>query len=121
MQLLVVLLAVVSLFSVGYSFFNDPGDTHYSDTSVLLNVGILVIHALYIVLSITIIILLLLMLFQLVYALMFIQPSPFMNAPVVYGVLSLIPSAAISFVNWLLKTKVYQLDFAKHLKITQTT
>ena len=88
---------------------------------MLLNVGIFVIHTLYIVLSITIIILLLLMLFQLVYALMFIQPLPFTNAPVVYAVLSLIPSAAISFVNWLLKTKVYQLDFAKHLKIAQTT
>ena len=65
---------------------------HMSNASVLLNVGILVIHALYIVLSITIIILLL---FQLVYALMFIQPSPFTNAPVVYAVFSLIPSAAI--------------------------
>ena len=59
--------------------------------------------------------------FQLVYALMFIQPSPFTYAPVVYAVLSLIPSAAISFVNWLLRTKVYQLDFVKHMKITQTT
>ena len=44
-----------------------------------------------------------------------------MNAPAVYAVLSLIPSAAISFVSWLLKTKVYQFDFAKHLKTTQTT
>ena len=43
-----------------------------------------------------------------------------MNGPV-YTVLSLIPSAAISLISWLLKTKVYQFDFAKHLQMTQST
>ena len=86
-----------------------------------VKVGILILHALYIVLSATTNISLLLVFFLLVYALMFIQPSPFMNAPAVYAVLSLIPSAAISFVSWLLKTRVYQFDFTKHLKTTQTT
>lgn len=51
---------------------------------------------------------------------MLIQPSSITNGPV-YTVLSLIPSAAISLISWLLKTKVYQFDFAKHLQMTQST
>ena len=36
-------------------------------------------------------------------------------------VYTLIPLAAILFFSWLLKNKVYQFDFAKHLQTVQST
>ena len=65
---------------------------------ICVKVGMHLVHALYILLSPTTIILLFVVLFQLVYALMLIQPSSITNGPV-YTVLSLIPSAAISLIS----------------------
>ena len=51
----------------------------------------------------------LLLLLQLVYALALSQSSSITSSPI-YTVLSLLPSAVISFVTWVLKTKFFQFD-----------
>lgn len=66
-------------------------------------------------------ILLLITIFQFVYAFVSNQSANITTAPV-YTILSLIPSAVISLVTWMLKTEVFQFEFAKlHWEDEHTT
>ena len=75
------------------------------------------IYLLYIPLYVFIICLFLIVLFLVVYVLLLNQSLSFTIGPV-YTVLSLIPTAAISFVSWMLKTKVFQLEEIKNAEDT---
>lgn len=59
-------------------------------------------------------------LLQLVYAIALSQSSSITAGPV-YTVFSLIPPAAISFVTWMLKTKVFQFDISELQEDEHTT
>ena len=64
--------------------------------------------------------LLLILLFPVVYALLLNQSLSITAGPV-YTVLSLIPTAAISFVSWMLKTKAFQFEELKNAQNSEDT
>ena len=113
-----VFVAIIS-FSISLMMWR-PLCVVLKHKSIYVKVSMHLIHALYVLSLPVSIILLLVVLILLVYALILNQPSSISTSPV-YTFLLLIPSAAISFVSWLLKTKIYQFDFAKHLQRAQST
>ena len=114
-----VFVAIIS-FSISLMMWR-PLCVVLKHKSIYVKVSMHLIHTLCVLLMPPFhIILLLVLLLPLVYALILNQPSSISTSPV-YTFLLLIPSAAISFVSWLLKTKIYQFDFAKHLQRAQST
>lgn len=71
-------------------------------SSIIVYIIVFLMYGVFIILP-------LLLLLQLVYALALSQSSSITSSPV-YTILSLVPSAVISFVTWMLKTKFFQFD-----------
>ena len=78
------------------------------------------IYLLYIPLYAIIMSVLIVPLFLVVYAL-FLNQSLSITIGPVYTVLSLIPTAAISFISWILKTKIFQLEKLKNAQNSEDT